>query len=116
MARRHGGYLVEMSAQGPDAWSEPVDDDQSAEQDDTPIDDGGRAGVADTTSPSSGLAAPGPRAPGTEAAPVSARHEQPPQDDEREHPADFASGGYDDRQEDAQPGSDRQTPDEVVDR
>jgi hypothetical protein len=106
---------MQVSTHHPDEWSAPVSEDESEQQDDSPIDDGGRAAIADTTSPSSGLADPGPDVPGTDVRPSSPVHDEPPPDDERERPADFARGGYDDRQEDARPDSARETPEEVVD-
>jgi hypothetical protein len=110
------GYRALMSTQHPDQWSEPVSEDDAEQQDDSPIDDDGRAAIADSTSPSSGLADPGPDLPGSDVRPTSSVRGEPPTDDEREHPADFARDGYDDRQEDARPDAPRETPDEYVDR
>jgi hypothetical protein len=99
-----------------DDWSTPISEDESAEQPDSPVDEGGRPSVAEKTPPESGLGAPAGKvdtAATTEVGPDSRGHDSPPVDDEREHPADFAQGSYDDRQEDAEPGARRDTPAEA---
>jgi hypothetical protein len=72
-----------------DDWSTPVSDDAAADAPDSPIDDS--AGATKARSP-----------------------EAPPVDDAREHPADFAPKGYDDRQEDAVPRARRESPGETA--
>jgi hypothetical protein len=103
------------STPGRDDWSTPVSEDEAADQPDNPVDEGGRPSVAEKTPPESGLAAPAGKVDAgatREFEPDSRGHDAPPVDDEREHPADFAPDGYDDRQEDADRGARRDTPDQ----
>jgi hypothetical protein len=108
------------SNKGRDEWSEPISDDEVADQADTAIEDDEPADEA--TGPQSGSPQHAPEIAGTGApdAPPGGGQNQsdsdpdtPPADDERAHPADFAPDGYDDRQEDAEPGARRETPDQA---
>ena len=97
-------------------WSEQIpEQDAAAERD--PDADGGGPGLSEATSPRQGLADPDAvvRLADDDLSARPTDGGQPP-DDQRSHPSDFASGGYDDRQEDATPSAARETPEDYAER